>query len=313
MPGTLANEHRALVSTLPPGRSELRLALFIVLISAAVFLTAIPFAKVPLPQYPSFILFYDAAVVVTDLATAFLLIGQFGALRAPALLVLSCGYVFTAFLAIPHALTFPGLFSATGLLGASPQSTAWIYMFWHGGFPLFVIAYAMLKGEGRETRWPRGRLLAAVLLGSAALVAILSGLTMLATTGKDLLPAIMVGNHYSPAMIFTVSSVWTFSLVALIVLWLRRPHTVLDLWLVVVMCAWLFNIALAAVFNGGRFDFGFYAGRIYGLLAVSFVLIALLIENSWLSLRLAREYEGRVQALRRNQDKARSGPPQEGN
>ena len=47
----------------------------------------------------------------------------------------------------------------------------------------------------------------------------------------------------------------------------------------VVMCAWLFDIALSAVLNAGRFDLGFYAGRIYGLLAASFVLRVLLLEN----------------------------------
>jgi signal transduction histidine kinase/ActR/RegA family two-component response regulator len=61
---------------------------------------------------------------------------------------------------------------------------------------------------------------------------------------------------------------------------------VLDLWLMVVMCAWLFDIALAAVLNAGRFDLGFYAGRIYGLLAASFVLMVLLIENGRLYARL---------------------------
>ena len=51
-------------------------------------------------------------------------------------------YLFTACLTAAHTLSFPGLFSATGLLGAGPQTTAWLYMFWHGGFPLFLIAYA---------------------------------------------------------------------------------------------------------------------------------------------------------------------------
>jgi PAS domain S-box-containing protein len=46
------------------------------------------------------------------------------------------------------------------------------------------------------------------------------------------------------------------------------------------------DIALAAVFNAGRFDLGFYAGRIYGLLAASFVLAALLTEHSQLYARL---------------------------
>jgi len=68
-------------------------------------------------------------------------------------------------------------------------------------------------------------------------------------------------------------------------------HSVLDLWLMVVMCAWIFDIALSAVLNAGRFDLGFYAGRIYGLLAASFVLIVLLLENSVLYARLAEAHE----------------------
>jgi diguanylate cyclase (GGDEF)-like protein len=96
-------------------------------------------------------------------------------------------------------------------------------------------------------------------------------------------------------MIVTVSSVWTLSLVALLVLSRRGPESILDLWLTVVMCAWLFDIALSAVLNAGRYDLGFYAGRIYGLIANSLVLVVLLIENSRLYARLidARESDHR--------------------
>ncbi len=51
---------------------------------------------------------------------------------------------------------------------------------------------------------------------------------------------------------------------ALFVLWLRRPHSLIDIWLMVVLCAWLFDIALSAIVNVARFDLGFYVGRIYG-------------------------------------------------
>ena len=224
-----------------------------------------------------------------DLITAVLLFGQFGFLRSRALLVLASGYLFTAVMAVSHMLTFPGLFAPTGLLGAGPQSTAWLYMFWHGGFPFCVIAYVLLKGEGRATSQPCGRASVAVLSSVGAALVAVCGLTLLATTGQDSLPAIMRGNHYTPAMIIVVSSVWGLSLLALIVLWRRRPHSVLDLWLMVVMCAWLFDIALAAVLNAGRFDLGFYAGRIYGLLAASFVLMVLLVENGKLYFELDRQ------------------------
>ena len=36
----------------------------------------------------------------------------------------------------------------TGLLGAEPQSTAILDMFWRGGFLLVVIAYALLTSGG---------------------------------------------------------------------------------------------------------------------------------------------------------------------
>jgi signal transduction histidine kinase/CheY-like chemotaxis protein len=276
-----------LPSGLPAGAGERRFALTVALMSFAIFVAAVPFAKMPLVQVWAFIPVYEAALVVTDLVTAVLLFGQYSFSRSRGLFLLASGYLFTAFIAIAHALTFPGLFSSTGLLGAGPQSTAWLYMFWHGGFPLFVAAYALLKSETSDTTASRG---AAVVCGVAGVLALACALTVLATAGQDALPAIMHGNHYTTTMIVVVATTWALSLLALVVLWVRQPHTVLDLWLMVVMCAWLFDIALAAVLNAGRFDFGFYAGRIYGLLATSFVLIVLLIENGKLYAHIRRLY-----------------------
>ena len=298
---TQADSHRVFLSTLPAGRPARRLALAVVLVSVAIFFVAVPFAKVPLAQIWAFIPIYESALVVNDLITAVLLFGQFGFVRSRALCVLASGYLFTAFMTVAHALTFPGLFSPTGLLGAGPQSTAWLYMFWHGGFPLFVIAYALFKDEGREASQSRGRVRGAILSSVATVLVVVCGLTLLATAGQASLPAIMRANQYTPAMIVVVSSVWGLSLLALVTLWRRRPHTVLDLWLMVVMCAWLFDIALAAVLNAGRFDLGFYAGRIYGLLAASFVLMVLLIENSQLYARLVETHDGERRERQRAQ------------
>jgi hypothetical protein len=101
----------------------------------------------------------------------------------------------------------------------------------------------------------------------------------------------MIGNRYTATMASVVSTVWGLSLVALMLLWRRRPHSVLDIWLMVVMCAWLFDIALSAVLNQGRFDLGFYAGRLYGLLAATFVLVVLLLESGKLHTRLDRLHD----------------------
>ena len=48
------------------------------LASVALFLAAVPFAKVPLGQVWAFIPIYQSALVVNDLITAILLFGQFG-------------------------------------------------------------------------------------------------------------------------------------------------------------------------------------------------------------------------------------------
>jgi signal transduction histidine kinase len=255
-------------------------ALLVVLISLLCFVVFVPIARVPLLPVPAFIPIYQSALILNDAITALLLFAQFKFVRSRALLTLASAYLFTALVAAVHLLTFPGLFSAGGQLGSGPQTTAWLYMFWHGTFPLAVIAYALLKGSKHDFCWPPNlSTRAATVLGMAAALGLALFFTMLATHGQDLLPPIMASNKYTPTMIAVVSIVWSLSFLAVLTVWLRRPHTVLDLWLMVVMCAWIFDIGLSAVFNAGRFDMGFYAGRIYGLLAASYVLVILLLET----------------------------------
>jgi signal transduction histidine kinase len=142
-----------------------------------------------------------------------------------------------------------------------------------------------------------GRIGTAILACIAAALVAPCALTMLATAGQQSLPEIMEGNRYTPAMKVVVGSVWALSMIALAVLWRRSRHDVLDLWLMVVMCAWIFDIALSAVFNAGRFDLGFYAGRVYGLLTSVFVLFGLLLENSALYRRLAESHQRHARRL----------------
>ena len=111
------------------------------------------------------------------------------------------------------------------------------------------------------------------------------------TAGHDLLPTLLSGGHSTPTLIGVVSAVLFLSFATLPILWFRRPCSVLDVWLMVVMCAWLFDVALSAIFNAARFDLGFYVGRIYGLCAGSFVLAVLLVENVALQAQLSRLFE----------------------
>jgi signal transduction histidine kinase/CheY-like chemotaxis protein len=270
----------------PADRTERRLALAVVLVSLATFAAAAVFATQQLPAVWAFIPIYESALILSDLITAVLLFGQCRLARSRALLVLAGGYVFTAAVTAAHAMTFPGLFAPAGLLGATPQTTAWIYMFWHGGFPLIVVAYALLRGQRADAMPPSRRgITGPVVLTVVLAIGAAAAFSALAIGGA--LPQIMQGNRYTPALVFVVSTAWGLNLLALVVLWRRRrPFSVLDLWLAVVMSAWLCDIGLSAVFNAGRFDLGFYAGRVYGLLAATFVLARLLLEDGELRAQL---------------------------
>jgi HD-GYP domain-containing protein (c-di-GMP phosphodiesterase class II) len=286
-----AGEPQAFLSTLTPGARDRWLALAVVIVSTAIFLATVPFAKRPLEPIPAFLPLYQSALVIIELITALLLFGQYTILRSRALLVLGCAYLFSASMALAHALSFPGLFAKAGLLGAGPQTTAWIYFLWHAGFPLCVIAYAILRTDGASAESSSLRPRRAVFCGVAATLGATGGLTYLATGGHDVLPVIMSGDRDASTKLLVALCTWLLSLVAVPILWRGRRHSVLDLWLMVVMVVWIFEVALAAVFNAGRYDVGWYVGRIYGLLAGSFVLGVLLLENGLLYARLVKSHE----------------------
>jgi len=134
----------------------------------------------------------------------------------------------------------------------------------------------------------RGGTSRAISASVSGVVAATIILTWIVTAQHDLLPILLRDGRYTTTMIGVVSFVWSLSFAALITLWFRKPHTVIDVWLMVVMCAWLFDIALSAIVNVSRYDLGFYVGRVYGLLAACFVLAVLLMENIVLQARLSR-------------------------
>ncbi|MGC2780464.1 MAG: PAS domain S-box protein [Bradyrhizobium sp.] len=281
----LEDTRDVLLSTSTATPRAQRAALAAIAISTLLFAAAAPFARVQLPAAPAFVASYQSALALNDLITAFLLFSQFVLLRARPLLWLACGYLFTAPAAFLHTLVFPGLYSPTGLLGAGPQTAAWMYMIWHGGFPLFVAAYA-LHSRGRPP--PVASAATALLLAVLGVAIALSALTCLVLAYEASLPALINEGAAVPALKVVVGGIWCVTLAALLALWSRRPHSILDLWVMVVLCAWLFDLSLSSLLNATRFDLGYYAGRIYGLLAASFVLGVLLAENVGLQGKLTR-------------------------
>ena len=285
----------------PPGARRRALATVIALF--VFFCALIPFARIRLPRIETFIPISETILAVNTSLTAGSLFLAFRRSRLRAIFCLASGYLFTSLLAAPVMLTSPGVDSSSGLLSASPQTSTWLDTFRNASFPLFVIGYALIARHAVVSRRSRRGMSADMILAVAGAVAGVCVLTFLATAEHQVLPRIMVDDSYTTSMVAVSAAVCMLCLAALTVLGSRRPYSVLDLWLMVVVVAWMFDVALSSVFNAGRFDVGFYAGRLYGLLAVSLVPITLLVEASRLYGRLDQAL---AVAEERNAELARS-------
>jgi signal transduction histidine kinase len=282
------DQQQFLLATLPPSRGQVWLALGIVVTLFVAFSVTIPFSKTQLPRVDAFIPAIEALILITDLITSALLFAQFSIARRWGLLTLASGYFFTALIVIPHALTFPGLITGTGLLGAGPQSTAWLYFFWHLGLPLAVIVYTLFKDKGgAETAWDRTPL-AAIGSSVTIVLVLVCGLVWIATAQETRLPIILDDDGHLTFFAKLANGFLLFiGVLALALVWFRR-RSVLDLWLLVVISAFLIEVYLSAQIAGTRFSLGYYAGRLYSLIAAAIVLIVLLSETTALYAHLAR-------------------------
>src|SRR3954452_5272185 len=183
------------LSNLPPSTTQLKLALVVasVIISGAFLISAAGIQQIHLPAVDALVPLYGMAMFVTDSITAVLLFTQFSIVRSRALLVISNGYVWTALVVIPWLLSFPGVFAPRGLLGgSSSEITVWLYTLWHAGFPLFVIAYALLK-EAHPTKRLRQFSALPAILSSVGITAVaICAATYFLVTLEDRLPTIMI-------------------------------------------------------------------------------------------------------------------------
>jgi signal transduction histidine kinase len=281
-------EQHFVLSHLSPSLAQRRLALAVVLaLLVAFFIAAGPLSTFQPGRIDAFVPAYGTAVFVNDLITAVLLFAQFSILRSRALLAIASGYLYTALIVIPWVLTFPGVFTPGGLLGAGLQSTDWLFNLWHAGFPTFVIAYTLLKDADPTKGLWRGSAGAAILSSVTVTAAVVCAVTVLVTAGQAHLPRTMLDPvRFSTLKLYVVGCLILWNSLALILLWIRRC-SVLDLWLMVVFCAYVLEIYTGAL-GLARFSAGWYASRFLGFVPSILVLCVLLYEITTLYAQLLR-------------------------
>ncbi|RWO36461.1 MAG: GHKL domain-containing protein [Mesorhizobium sp.] len=273
----------AIVCVRPPTPGQRRTARAFLLALLVILLGTLPFAAIKLPEINAIVPSLAAGLFVSGCVTAAFLFAQFSILRQWALLVIASGYLFSALIVVAHALTFPGAFTPTGVLGSGMQSAVWLYWFWHSGLPIAIIGYALLKNTDRvaDVRFTRH----AISLSIAGVLALVIGLFWFVTQHNDLLPLTYVDVH--PVGLFRriIGGMVVLALggIALSLLWLRQ-RSLLDLWLAVALCALLLEVSLGSVLSA-RYNLTWYAGHFYQLVTATIVMVVLVAE-------MARLYDG---------------------
>jgi signal transduction histidine kinase len=280
-------EEHSTLSSLPPSPAQKRLAICIVLgmLIVALLVTG-PLSSVRTHPVAAFLPMYLMAMFLCDSITAILLFAQFAISRSRAVLVIASGYVFTATTLIPYSLTFPGVFAPMPVIGGL-QTTAWFFDLWHVGFAIFVIAYAFLKDADPAVRIWRGTVPVAIAMGVALPAALVSAAVFLLVTLEQFSPIIILDSRrFGPLFVnYVAAPVMTACIAAIALLWIRR-RTLLDLWLMVVLCLYVVEMPISYYPNPERFSLGWYVARVIGFLNSSILLMVLLYEITTLYARL---------------------------
>jgi signal transduction histidine kinase len=287
MGAAVPEDQQLILSSKSPGKAQQRLALGILLgLLVVAYLINGPLAGVQFGASTAFVAIYVTAMFVTELITAILLYAQFSMLRSRAILVIASGYLFTGLIVVSYALSFTGLLAPNGLIGGL-QTSGWLYVLWHCGFPIFVIGYALLKEEDlAKPRW-QGKVRSAIL-GSILLTAALAAAgTFVCIVWEDKLPPLMLDYaHFSPVWPYLCGAPIVALCISALVALGRRRTSVLDLWLMVVICLYLVDLPLSYYPNPMRFSTGWYTVRVIGLVSSSVVLTVLLYEITTLYTKL---------------------------
>jgi signal transduction histidine kinase len=285
-----SNETVFSLANLPAGSEARRLVLVVAVLLFVAFAALLPFAGTAMPEFSAFVPTSAAVILINDLITAVLLYAQCSVAPSRSFLLLASGYLFTALIMIPHALSFPGAFTAAGLIGAGRQTAPWLYFSSHLVSPAVLLGYARLKDvDGARALRPsatRSSIFASVV----AVVLLVCGLTSAIAWGNQYLPAILIDRtHVIPVHLIMINvSIIVIAAAAFSELWIRR-RTVLDYWLMLIALALIQEQTFFAL-GAARFSLGFYAGRVFSLITSVIVLLLLLQETTRLYARLARAY-----------------------
>jgi signal transduction histidine kinase len=276
------------IATMPATDRQRTVAIGVVIALAAATAAIAPFVSIQVGRVDAFIPVLQTVVCVVDLVTATLLFAQFSIQPQLALLALASGYIFSGSFAFLQTLAFPGGYAPAGLIGDRLNTPAWMYVLWHTTFPAAILVYALSKDTTGAARPPDRPAMTAIVTTVACVLAAIAGLTWIVTVKAEYLPVLFTTDvrfHTRlPNQINIALLLWGSTALAVL---LFRRRTILDLWLMVTLLAYMPNFLVAIIGSSIRFTIGWYAARCFILVGSCMLLGVLLVETTLLYSRLA--------------------------
>lgn len=279
------------IATIPATAPQRRAAIGVVIALVIATVLVAPFAGLQLGRVDPFVPVLQTVLAMADLITATLLIAHYAILPQRALLAVAASYVCSASFAFLQTLSFPGGYAPQGLIGDGTNTSAWFFVFWHVTFPLGILIYALRKDAQVGTLRLDRPAQAALVVTAVSVFAVVAGLTWVVTMEIASLPVFYrdsvtlqtrLGNQVNLGLLLWYAAV--------LVVLLARMRTILDIWLAVILTAWMPNFVVAMFASSARFSLGWYAARGFAFVASFMLLSVLLTEMTVLYSRLANAF-----------------------
>ncbi len=227
------------------------------------------------PELPVFVGAYQTTVAICDLLTALMLFSQFVQFRTANLLILSCGYLFTAIIVTIHLGSFPGVFATDGIVGGNVSTPPWLWTAWHSVFPAAVLLYAVVRRPVAAS--PQRAVTMAVMLTVGAIAAAY----LFSARYNDLLPTMIGDRAFSPFFLGVLYPLMmTLCIAALAaLLFLPAQYPVITLYLMLAVLGFLLDV-VNNWHSGARYALGWYLGRANSFVASVSLCMVFVVENA---------------------------------
>lgn len=191
-------------------------------------------------------------------------------------------------MSLVYILAFPRVFADNGVFNSGPQTSVWVYVLWHMGFPVAILFYLWLDAKYGNVRYSARKAKLAgwcTFIGTIVLMAVC---TLFTTHHVELLPTVLSQGQLSPAFVKLVGvPIVLLTFITLLIFYFRtKAITVTSTWLCVAIVAMMLDVIIVLC-GGGRFSLGWYVAKWNSFICSNVVLAGMIYEFSKMYLNMA--------------------------